>query len=84
MGKRKAIILVILAEVVIYLFLLVGWPMLVEYFYSCVTCTGGRELQAIPGSWLAYLVPGLVGALYIMLIIVKKREVKNEVSNSSG
>jgi len=76
MSKRKAIILVILAEAVIYLFLLVGWPMFVEYFYSCATCTQGQELQAIPGVWLVYLIPGLVGALYIMLIIVKKREVK--------
>jgi len=73
MNKKWAILLVLLGEVLIYLFLLVGLPMFAEELYSCTTCTQGRDLGT---PWFLYPIPGLVGVWFIVLIIKQKKEAK--------
>lgn len=73
MSKKLAIFLVLSGEVLVYLFLLVGMPIL-ESAVFCPTCTA-KELFAPP--LILYFVPGLIGLLLIVLILKQKEEVKD-------
>ncbi len=74
MSKKRAILLVLLGEAIIYLFLLVSWPLFLRWFYISVLCTVGREMPVI---WPLYLVPGLVGGWYVILILRQRKEAKD-------
>ena len=83
MTKKRAIILVLAAEAIIYLGLLVGWPMLVEAIYSAGIGTDALDIIGemrnnfgINKMWLLYLLPGLFGAAYIILILRQKETKK--------
>ena len=73
MTKKKALILILVGEVVIYLFLLVGLPLFKNWLYSYIECTGGRDL-GMP-MWIIYPIPLLIGG-YMALIIWQKKEAK--------
>ena len=75
MSKKRAILLVLLGEAIIYLFLLVGWPMFTRWFYAPTTCTEGGNLPVI---WPAYFIPALIGFWYSALILRKKKEAKGD------
>lgn len=70
MSKKWAILLVILAEVLIYSLLLIGLPMLTNMLYSYGVCIEGKEFGI---SWVPYLVPGLFGILFVALIMKQKK-----------
>jgi uncharacterized membrane protein len=74
MSKKKSIILVVLAEALVYLLLLVGIPAIAKALI-CSTCNF-RELMPTP--LIVYLLPGLIGIFFIMVILKQKREVKDE------
>ena len=74
MSKRVAISLVLLIEVVVYLFLFVGVPML-EDFVACPGCDAMEMPSARP---FLYFIPGLVGLVMILGIWKQKKEVKGE------
>lgn len=73
MSKKWAVLLVFLAEAFIYLFLLVGLPIL-ESAVFCPTCNA-REIFAPP--LILYFIPGLIGLLLIVVIWKQKREAKD-------
>jgi len=70
MSKKWAISLVLLGEALIYLFLFVGVSAL-EDLILCPTCTA-REL--FPTPLALYFVPGLIGLLFIVVILKQKKE----------
>lgn len=71
MTKKKAIILVLVVEVLVYLFILVGLPTL-ENVVGC-EAAGVANLP-----WLLKVMPGLIGVLFLVLICKQKTEVKDE------
>lgn len=73
MSRKWAISLILGAEVLIYLFLLVGIPLIEKAL--CPTCNT-RELFTTP--LILYLLPGLIGLGIIALIWKQKKEVKEE------
>ena len=77
MTKKKAILLVLGGEAVIYLFLLVGLPLFTEWLYSFSECTGGRYFNTALGGlrWVLYGIPLLIG-VWVMLMIWQKKEAK--------
>jgi len=73
MNKKWAILLVLVAEAVIYLFLLVGFPMFTDWVYSA------PDVNEV-GHWrtplILYFIPGIIGAWFIFVIIKQKKESK--------
>lgn len=77
MTKIKAILLVLAAEGLIYLFLLVGWPVLTEAIYSIGAGTEAVDMAGqVNRGWALYLLPGLFGAGIIVLILRQKEAKK--------
>jgi len=74
MSKKRAVLLVLLAEAVIYLVLLVGLPA----FENAVLCsTAYGETVTFTAPLILYFMPGLIGLLLIMVILRHKREVRD-------
>lgn len=80
MTKKKAILLVLGVEVILYLFLLVGLPLFTNWLYSsCPECTGGRNFTTMLGPlvcWFLYALPLLIGALILLGILNRYKETK--------
>ena len=74
MSKKMAISLVLLVEVLVYLFLFVGVPAL-ENFTACPECNAMELPSARP---FLYFIPGLVGLVMILGIWKQKKEVEDE------
>ena len=70
MRKRWSITLVVLAEALLYLFLLVGILAIAEAFI-CPTCNI-REM--VPTPLIVYLTPGIIGLLLIVVICKQKKK----------
>ena len=73
MSKKRAVLLVLVVEVFVYLFLLVGLPAF-ENAVSCYTLSS-RELFALP--LILYFMPGLIGLFLIVVIFKRRKEVEN-------
>ena len=73
--EKRTILFVILAEALIYLFLLVGLPWLTSF----ITFGSGCNVRIVlpPSIWF-YSPPLLMGLLFIVLIWRGNKEVKNE------
>ena len=74
MTTKKAIWLVIIAEVVIYLFLfavLVGIPLFLEWAFADAVCTDVRDLGT---PWPIYFIPAIFGIYFISIILKSKKE----------
>lgn len=72
MNKKAAILIVLGVEVVIYALIFIALPMLI----AALLCD--LETLSIPNEQriTMYIAPGLIGALFIALIAIQKREVK--------
>ena len=77
MSKKWAISLVLVGEVLIYLFLLVGIPWFKDMYAISSTAS---EAFAVPMFvFHTHLTPGLVGAFLILMIWKQKKEAKNGI-----
>lgn len=81
-NKKKAIIWIIVGEVLVYLFLLVAFPAFKNYLYSCSDCTAGQIVVQKFGiaMWLIYAVPALIGAWFIL--VIRSMKGKNHENHS--
>ncbi len=78
MTKKRAVIWVLAAEALIYLFLLVLWPMLAEAVYSAGALPEAKDIVVeIKNGWALKYIPGLFGA-GIILLILRQKEAKSE------
>ena len=75
MSKKWAISLVLVGEVLIYLFLLVGIPWLKSLYATGIASEAFADPMFV---YLTHLTPGLVGIFFILMIWMQKKEVKSE------
>jgi len=74
MSKKKATILVLAFEIVIYIFLLVLMPMIEGIF--CATCNSREVFASITAP--LYFTPGVLGVLLLILILKQKQGVEKD------